>query len=42
MLHERSLVFVEQTLEDGRTLLEIKPRYEIDVLASMAVRRQAA
>ena len=42
MLHERSLVFVEQTLEDGQTVLEIKPRYEIDVLASMAVRRQAA
>ena len=42
MLHERSLVFVEQTLEDGQALLEIKPRYEIDVLASMAVRRQAA
>jgi hypothetical protein len=42
MLHDRSLVFVEQTLADGQVLLEIKPRYEIDVLASMAVRRQAA
>jgi hypothetical protein len=42
MLHEQSLVFVEQTFEDGQMLLEIKPRYEINVLASMGVRRQAA
>jgi hypothetical protein len=42
MLHEQSLVFVEQTLEDGRSLLEIKPRHEIDALASLGIRRQAA
>jgi len=42
MLHERSLVFVEGTLENGQALLETKPRYEIDILASMGVRRQAA
>ena len=42
MLHERSLVFVEQTLESGQTLFETKPRCEIAVLASIGVRRQAA
>lgn len=42
MLHEQSLVFIEQTLENGQTLLETKPRCEIDVLASINVRRQAA
>jgi hypothetical protein len=42
MLHEQSLVFVERTLENGQALLEIKPRSEIDVLASAGVRRQAA
>jgi hypothetical protein len=42
MLHERSLVFVEQPLADGQMLLETKPRYEIDVLALMGVRRHAA
>jgi hypothetical protein len=42
MLHERSLVFVERTLENGEALLEIKPRCEIDALASLGVRRQAA
>jgi hypothetical protein len=42
MLHEQSLVFVEQTLENGQMLLEIKARNEIEVLASAGVRRQAA
>jgi len=42
MLHERSLVFVEQTGENGQMLLEVKPRCEIDVLASIGVRRRAA
>jgi hypothetical protein len=42
MLHEQSLVFIERTLESGQALLEIKPRCEIDALASISVRRQAA
>jgi hypothetical protein len=43
MLHERSLVFIDQTLENGQTLLETKPRCEIEVLASLGGgRRQAA
>ncbi len=35
MLHEQSLVFVEQTREGDQALLEIKPRSEIDALASL-------
>jgi hypothetical protein len=42
LLHEQSLVFVEHPSENGETRLEVKPRCEIDVLASMGVRRQAA
>jgi hypothetical protein len=42
MLHDQSLVFVEQTLENGQTQLESMSRSEINVLASMGVRRQAA
>jgi hypothetical protein len=42
ILHEQSLVFVERPSENGQTLLEIKPRCEIDDLASLGVRRQAA
>jgi len=42
MLHERSLVFVERMLENGERLLEIKPQYEIGVLASIGARRCAA
>ena len=42
MLHERSLVFVERKSEDGGTLLAVKPRCEIAVLASLGARRQAA
>jgi hypothetical protein len=42
MLHERSLVFVERTLENGEARLEIKPRDEIDSLAATGVRRRAA
>ena len=42
MLHDQSLVFVEQPLEDGQTRLESKSRSEINALASLGVRRQAA
>jgi len=41
MLHEQSLVFVERTAEDGAALLTLKPRDEIDGLASVAARRAA-
>ncbi len=41
MLHEQSLVFVERTAEDGSALLTLKPRQEIDALASVAARRAA-
>ena len=42
MLHTRSRVFVQQTLDDGRTWLVIKPPAEIDRLAAGGVRRHAA
>jgi hypothetical protein len=42
MLHENSLVFVERTLDDGGTRWSLKPRREIDELASAGVRRRAA
>jgi hypothetical protein len=42
MLHDESVVFIERTLDDGQMLLEIKPRNEIDALASAGIRRQAA
>ncbi len=42
MLDERSLVFVERKSEEGGTPLALKPRSEIDALASLATRRQAA
>jgi hypothetical protein len=42
MLHERSLVFVEPTSENGQACLEAKPRHEVEVLASMGTRRRAA
>jgi hypothetical protein len=42
MLHERSLVFIDPLVENGQMLAETKPRYEIEVLASMGIRRRAA
>jgi hypothetical protein len=42
MLHEESLVFVEHLLGNNQRLLKIKPRHEIDRLASAGVRRRAA
>jgi hypothetical protein len=42
MLHEESVVFVERLAANGQKTLEIKPRDEIDGLASVAVRRRAA
>jgi hypothetical protein len=41
MLHERSVVFVEQTGDDGVPRLTIKPRNEIESLASAGRRRAA-
>jgi hypothetical protein len=42
MLHERSLVYVEGRSADGQRLLRLKPRGEIDRLASAGVARRAA
>jgi hypothetical protein len=42
MLHEDTLVFVERLRDDGEKVLEIKPRQEIDGLASAGARRHAA
>jgi hypothetical protein len=43
MLHESSVVLIERVLDDNQRLLEIKPRHEIDRLASIGnVRRRAA
>jgi hypothetical protein len=42
MLHADSLVFIERTLENGQKVLEVKPRHEINSLASAGVRRHAA
>lgn len=42
MLHDDSLVFVEQSLGNGQKRLEIKSREEIDDLATASVRRRAA
>jgi hypothetical protein len=42
MLHEGSLVFVERLADDGQRLLEIRPRSQIEALASAGVRRHAA
>lgn len=42
MLHDETLLFVERTAENGETSLESKPRSEINALASMGIRRQAA
>jgi hypothetical protein len=42
MLHESSLVFVERLADDGRRLLEIRSRSQIEALASAGVRRHAA
>ena len=42
-LHERSLVFVEGVRSDGRKTLQVKPRAEIDQIATAAtIRRRAA
>ena len=42
ILHPRSMVFVESVGEDGRKKLRVKPRAEIDGLASGAAVRRAA
>jgi hypothetical protein len=42
MLHQRSVVFVERVLDDGRRALRVKPPAEIDELASVGTRRRAA
>jgi len=41
MLHERSLVFVRQNLDAGRTVLRVKPHAEIRGLAAAGARRAA-
>jgi hypothetical protein len=41
MLHERSVVFVEQPGEGGQPQLVLKPRHEIDQLAAVTCRRAA-
>jgi hypothetical protein len=42
MLHEGTLVFVEHNLGNDQGLLKLKPRDEIDRLASAGTRRRAA
>ncbi len=42
MLHQRSLVFVQRVLDDGRMTLHIMPRPEIDALAAAGAGRRAA
>lgn len=42
MLHEHSLVFVERVRADGQTTFVIKPRHEIEKLASAGFSRRAA
>ena len=42
ILHERSLVFVEGVRDDGQKTLRIKPRAEIDRMASGTATRRAA
>ena len=42
MLHERSLVFVDDVLADGQRRLRLKPRPEIDHLASVGRSHRAA
>ena len=42
MLHGRSLVFIDEQLADGQRSLRLKPRCEIDRLASAGPSRRAA
>jgi len=42
MLHERSLVFIDAPMPDGRRSLRLKLRREIDQLASLGPRHRAA
>lgn len=42
LLHEKSLVFIEQKLADGRTQMQLMPPSKISTLASAGVRRAAA
>jgi hypothetical protein len=42
MLHEQSLVFIDEQLTDGGRRLRLKSREEIDMLAAAAARRRAA
>lgn len=42
MLHQRSLVFVEAAASDGQRILRLKPRREIEQLASLGENRRAA
>ena len=42
MLHERSVVFVQRTLDDGQRALRIKPQSEIAELAAAGVHQRAA
>ncbi len=42
MLHPGSLVFVQEVREDGRTVLRMMPRAEIDALAAAGASRCAA
>jgi hypothetical protein len=42
MLHERSMVFVEQPAADGQKALYVKPLTEIEQLAAAGARRRAA
>ncbi len=42
MLHERSVVLVENMQSDGQKMLRIKPRAEIDRMASGGTARRAA
>jgi hypothetical protein len=42
MLHERTVVFIEQIRQDAEPAITIKPRHEIDRLAAAGVSRRAA
>jgi hypothetical protein len=42
MLHDRTRVFVQQVLPDGRTVCRLKSRGEIEELASLGFNRRAA
>ena len=42
MLHQRSVVFVEQAADNGQRALHVKPAAEIERMAAVGARRRAA